>query len=112
MIIVTVISLLCQGACSNRACPYLHVSVRSDAPVCKAFSQGYCARGAACPHKHLTARMVKQLSRAQGRQQFQEKQQQQVGVTARTSVCSLLDLWKHVLDTMPLAACEVVLCCE
>jgi hypothetical protein len=52
--------VLLQGVCSNMACPYLHVKVAADAPPCKAFLQGYCAAGAACPHKHLTPRMVKQ----------------------------------------------------
>jgi hypothetical protein len=58
--------LLLQGVCSNMACPYLHVKVAADARPCKAFLQGYCAAGAACPHKHLTPRMVKQQQQQQG----------------------------------------------
>eukprot|EP00878_Enallax_costatus_P011310 GHUV01011807.1.p1 GENE.GHUV01011807.1~~GHUV01011807.1.p1 ORF type:complete len:158 (+),score=61.46 GHUV01011807.1:206-679(+) len=68
---------LMQGVCSNRDCPYLHVKVAADAPACRAFLQGYCPAGAACPHKHLTLRMLKQ------QQQKQQGQQQQQGVKRR-----------------------------
>ena len=50
-----------QGSCSNTDCPYLHVRLDPQAPACKDFLQGHCPRGAACPHKHLTARMLKEL---------------------------------------------------
>lgn len=54
-----------QGKCSNRDCPYLHTKVAADAPPCKAFLAGYCPRGAACTHKHLTQRMARQLEAQQ-----------------------------------------------
>ncbi len=47
--------------CSNEDCPYLHVNFDPAAPICKDFVRGYCPRGAVCPHKHLTPKMVKEL---------------------------------------------------
>ena len=50
-----------QGSCTKENCPYLHRKIDLGAPVCRAFVEGVCLRGALCPHKHLTARMVKEL---------------------------------------------------
>ena len=33
------------GLCTNTACPYRHVKVNSNAPVCEDFLKGYCADG-------------------------------------------------------------------
>ncbi|ORY93027.1 hypothetical protein BCR43DRAFT_362317 [Syncephalastrum racemosum] len=42
------------GFCSNEACPYPHVRVSTQAPVCRAFAmQGYCAKGLQCHNKHI-----------------------------------------------------------
>jgi len=60
------VCVLClQGKCNNSSCPYLHIKVAADAPPCKDFLAGYCPRGAACTHKHLTQRMAKQLEQQQ-----------------------------------------------
>ncbi|XP_062229336.1 uncharacterized protein LOC133927080 isoform X2 [Phragmites australis] len=40
------------GLCTNTACPYRHVKVNSNAPVCEAFLKGYCADGDECRKKH------------------------------------------------------------
>ncbi|BDA49131.1 probable zinc finger CCCH domain-containing protein 3 at C-terminar half [Coccomyxa sp. Obi] len=50
-----------KGACTKENCPYLHKKVDAAAPVCRAFVEGVCLRGVLCPHKHLSARMVKEL---------------------------------------------------
>lgn len=52
---------IAQGACTKDSCPYLHKKVDAAAPVCRAFVEGVCLRGVLCPHKHLSARMVKEL---------------------------------------------------
>jgi hypothetical protein len=41
-----------QGVCTASACPYLHVNVNPDAPVCQGFVRGFCATGEACVNKH------------------------------------------------------------
>lgn len=33
------------GLCTNESCPYRHVNVNKEAPICEAFRQGYCADG-------------------------------------------------------------------
>ena len=37
--------VLLAGLCTNTACPYRHVKVNSNAPVCEDFLKGYCADG-------------------------------------------------------------------
>lgn len=41
-----------QGMCSNASCPYLHVNVSPDAPVCQDFQRGHCPLGSRCPKRH------------------------------------------------------------
>jgi hypothetical protein len=38
-------SYFLKGLCTNTACPYRHVKVNSNAPVCEDFLKGYCADG-------------------------------------------------------------------
>ncbi|WVZ79299.1 hypothetical protein U9M48_026896 [Paspalum notatum var. saurae] len=45
-------SYFLQGLCSNTACPYRHVKVNLNAPVCEDFLKGYCADGDECRKKH------------------------------------------------------------
>lgn len=52
-----------QGACTAAACPYLHVHLPPDAPVCTAFLRGHCSAGAACRQKHFTLHMVREEKR-------------------------------------------------
>ncbi|KAK9814795.1 hypothetical protein WJX72_011587 [[Myrmecia] bisecta] len=59
--LMPVCTFFLQGLCSNGACSYLHVNLDPAAPVCEDFLNGYCAKGLHCSHKHLTARMVKEL---------------------------------------------------
>ncbi|KAI8393823.1 uncharacterized protein BYT42DRAFT_640945 [Radiomyces spectabilis] len=43
-----------RGRCSNDDCPYPHVRVSPDAPICRAFAtEGYCPKGLECPQKHV-----------------------------------------------------------
>jgi len=42
-LLVCLVSL--AGLCTNTACPYRHVKVNSNAPVCEDFLKGYCADG-------------------------------------------------------------------
>ncbi|ORX93742.1 hypothetical protein K493DRAFT_34613 [Basidiobolus meristosporus CBS 931.73] len=43
-----------KGKCTNQDCPYLHVKVNPDAPVCKAFlTEGYCPNGKSCKERHV-----------------------------------------------------------
>lgn len=42
-----------EGNCSKQDCPYAHVHVGADAPVCEAFARlGYCEKGAECAERH------------------------------------------------------------
>lgn len=50
-----------QGLCSNAECGYLHVKLGPHARPCQAFLRGYCGAGAACPHMHVTPRMLRVL---------------------------------------------------
>ncbi|KAK9848568.1 hypothetical protein WJX84_009498 [Apatococcus fuscideae] len=59
--LLPVCTFFLQGMCSNEDCPYLHVNLDPAAPVCRNFVRGYCPRGALCPHKHLTPKMVRDL---------------------------------------------------
>ncbi|KAF9598807.1 hypothetical protein IFM89_031475 [Coptis chinensis] len=36
-------SYFLQGLCTNKSCPYRHVNVNPNAPVCEGFLRGYCA---------------------------------------------------------------------
>ena len=56
---------MCQGTCTHEECPYLHKAPAPGARVCQDFLGGYCARGAGCPDKHLTVRMMRDM-REQG----------------------------------------------
>jgi hypothetical protein len=38
-------SAFLAGLCSNTTCPYRHVKVNENAPVCEDFLKGYCADG-------------------------------------------------------------------
>ncbi|KAI8889528.1 hypothetical protein K501DRAFT_329029 [Backusella circina FSU 941] len=43
-----------KGNCNNPNCPYAHVGLSPDAPVCRAFAmEGYCPKGQACHQKHV-----------------------------------------------------------
>lgn len=43
-----------RGRCTNAECPFMHVRVRDDAPVCRAFAmEGYCSKGLECRDKHI-----------------------------------------------------------
>lgn len=55
------LTVIMQGSCTKEKCPYLHKKVDPAAPVCRAFVEGLCLRGAFCLQKHLSARMVKEL---------------------------------------------------
>ncbi|KAK9845135.1 hypothetical protein WJX74_011005 [Apatococcus lobatus] len=59
--LLPVCTFFLQGMCSKEDCPYLHVNLDPAAPVCRDFVRGYCPRGAVCPHKHLTPKMVREL---------------------------------------------------
>ncbi|ORZ15787.1 hypothetical protein BCR42DRAFT_42835 [Absidia repens] len=40
--------------CSNDPCPFAHVRVRPDAPLCRPFGvEGYCAKGSTCKNLHV-----------------------------------------------------------
>lgn len=39
------LSVSVAGSCSNESCPYRHVNVDPDSPVCESFVRGYCADG-------------------------------------------------------------------
>ena len=41
-----------RGVCTRDPCPYSHVRVAPDAPVCEDFVTGFCPRGQACPRLH------------------------------------------------------------
>jgi hypothetical protein len=41
-----------EGRCGAAACPYNHVRLSAEAPVCTAFRTGYCAKGTACAARH------------------------------------------------------------
>lgn len=68
---------LLQGLCSATDCPYLHVNLSPEAPLCKAFLRGYCPAGARCPHKHYTLRMVKEERRVEQAPKARRAQREQ-----------------------------------
>ncbi|KAI8076357.1 uncharacterized protein BX664DRAFT_270981 [Halteromyces radiatus] len=40
--------------CTNDDCPFQHVRVRPDAPLCRAFGvEGYCPKGLTCKQQHI-----------------------------------------------------------
>mmetsp|Transcript_5328 Transcript_5328/g.7853 ORF Transcript_5328/g.7853 Transcript_5328/m.7853 type:complete len:164 (+) Transcript_5328:744-1235(+) len=41
------------GTCFDENCPYSHVRVNSQAPICQAFLNGHCPKGEACTFKHV-----------------------------------------------------------
>eukprot|EP00955_Chlamydomonas_euryale_P056312 356376-Chlamydomonas_euryale.AAC.9 len=55
-----------QGVCSAPDCPYLHVRLAPDTPLCEAFLSGYCPRGRECPRRHVTRQVAKALRQAGG----------------------------------------------
>lgn len=57
-----------QGLCTTEDCPYAHVKVDPNAPVCQEFVAGHCPRGVACTKKHLTPRMIRQLRQSKALQ--------------------------------------------
>ncbi|KAJ2809440.1 hypothetical protein H4R20_000060 [Coemansia guatemalensis] len=43
-----------SGICLNTECPFSHVKVNANAPICRPFVyKGYCAKGAHCLHRHV-----------------------------------------------------------
>ncbi|KAJ1658873.1 hypothetical protein IWQ61_001966 [Dispira simplex] len=43
-----------RGACHNPDCPYIHIKVSADAPVCRFFvDDGFCPHGRECPKRHV-----------------------------------------------------------
>ncbi|KAJ1653329.1 hypothetical protein IWQ61_006527 [Dispira simplex] len=43
-----------RGACHNPECPYIHIKVSADAPVCRFFvDDGFCPHGRECPKRHV-----------------------------------------------------------
>ncbi|KAI8142618.1 hypothetical protein BJV82DRAFT_481636, partial [Fennellomyces sp. T-0311] len=43
-----------RGRCTNSECIFMHVRVRPDAAVCRAFAmEGYCSKGLECRDKHV-----------------------------------------------------------
>lgn len=43
-----------RGNCTKTACPYPHVNVSFDAPVCRHFATlGFCAKGVSCGDRHV-----------------------------------------------------------
>lgn len=43
-----------KGNCSKADCPYTHVRVAANAPVCRAFAiYGYCEKGVECAERHV-----------------------------------------------------------
>ncbi|KAF7191219.1 Zinc finger CCCH domain-containing protein [Pseudocercospora fuligena] len=43
-----------RGNCTRTACPYPHVNVSFDAPVCRPFATlGFCAKGVSCGDRHV-----------------------------------------------------------
>ncbi len=57
-----------QGLCTTEECPYAHVKVDPNAPVCQEFVSGHCPRGVSCTKKHLTPRMIRQLRQSKALQ--------------------------------------------
>jgi len=57
-----------QGLCTTEDCPYAHVKVDPNAPVCQEFVSGHCPRGVSCTKKHLTSRMIRQLRQSKALQ--------------------------------------------
>ncbi|KAJ2443222.1 hypothetical protein IWW46_002631 [Coemansia sp. RSA 2440] len=40
--------------CMKPSCPFVHVKVNPNAPICRAFVyKGYCAKGSRCLHRHV-----------------------------------------------------------
>ncbi|KAA6424093.1 MAG: Zinc finger CCCH domain-containing 3 [Trebouxia sp. A1-2] len=58
----------CLGLCTTEECPYAHVKVDPNAPVCQEFVSGHCPRGVSCTKKHLTPRMIRQLRQSKALQ--------------------------------------------
>ena len=54
--------------CTTEECPYAHVKVDPNAPVCQEFVSGHCLRGVSCTKKHLTPRMIRQLRQSKALQ--------------------------------------------
>ena len=77
-----------QGLCTAADCPYLHVNLPPDAPVCAAFLRGHCPAGADCGHKHYTPRMVKEERRLEAARRGQQPAGGSGGGGAGTEVCS------------------------
>ncbi|GMH40274.1 hypothetical protein BSKO_08178 [Bryopsis sp. KO-2023] len=47
--------------CHRSDCPYSHADIDSKAPLCSAFSLGYCPNGSSCPKKHFTPKMLAEM---------------------------------------------------
>ena len=63
-------------------CPYAHVKVDPNAPVCQEFVAGHCPRGVACTKKHLTPRMIRQLRQSKALQASRQVPQNSLRLTA------------------------------
>ena len=63
-------------------CPYAHVKVDPNAPVCQEFVAGHCPRGVACTKKHLTPRMIRQLRQSKALQASRRVPQNSLRLTA------------------------------
>ncbi|KAJ1991094.1 hypothetical protein H4R33_001497 [Dimargaris cristalligena] len=43
-----------RGLCTKEDCPYLHIKMSADAPVCRDFvEEGFCSRGKQCDKRHV-----------------------------------------------------------
>ncbi|KAJ1981472.1 hypothetical protein H4R34_002066 [Dimargaris verticillata] len=43
-----------RGQCHKSQCPYIHVRMSPDAPICRPFVyEGYCTNGKDCEHRHV-----------------------------------------------------------
>ena len=80
-----------QGACSSDNCPYLHVNHGASAPTCPAFLRGYCPDGAACTRKHVTSKMIREISAARSPHPTKRRQVSWVHVKARSYAFSVND---------------------
>ncbi|KAL0028308.1 hypothetical protein WJX79_008990 [Trebouxia sp. C0005] len=66
--VMPVCTFYLQGLCTTEECPYAHVKVDPNAPVCQEFVSGHCPRGVSCTKKHLTPRMIRQLRQSKALQ--------------------------------------------
>lgn len=93
-VVLNPVAVCLQGLCTRPGCPYLHVALPPTAPICRAFLEGHCPKGASCPAKHYTPAMARAARaqataaadarrRAQRDKEAAARQQQQGAARAR-----------------------------